>query len=345
VGGEEGRGNGERMSNYIYGVIQTEKEKNFGPIGIGGGDEVYTVRHEGLAAVVSDSLPPDLTTLTKEEVVRYLFTHQAVIEKVMKEHTIIPLKFGTTASGVEETKRILERGYPKFKDTLKAMEGKVELDVVATWNKDMVFKDISQEEEIIKFKQSLSSQSSAEEKVKLGQMVEAHLSKRKEMLAPEIIGALSEVAHDFCLHDTLDATMLINAAFLTSKQEQVTFDQKLDEIDKEYEGRINFRRVGPLPPYSFSTVEVKRVNFEKIERARKVLGLEEEATPSQIKEAYWNLSSKYHPDKHPGDTEIQKRFEDISKAYDLLFDYSQGETCSFREKDDFIKVDIVRIGE
>jgi len=334
------------VSNYIYGVIQAETEKNFGPIGIGGGDEVYTVLYHGLAAVVSDSLPPTLTTLTKEEIVRYLFNHQSVVEKVMKEHTIIPLKFGTTANSVEETKRILDRGYLKFKDALKAMEGKVELDVVATWNKNTVFKDISQDEEIIKFKQGLGPQPSAEDKVKLGRMVEAQLSKRKEMLAPEIINALAEVAQDFCLHGTLDATMLINAAFLTLKREQENFDQRLDEIDKKYEGRINFRRVGPLPPYSFSTAEVKKAEFVEIEKARNLLALGEEATSSQIKQAYWSLSSEYHPDKHPGDTEIQKRFEDISKAYELLAEYCQEERCSFRGKDvnNFIKVDIIRIG-
>lgn len=335
------------MSNYMYGVIQADGERDFGPIGIGAGDKVYTIPHRGLAAVVSDSLPPSLTTLPKEEVVRYLFTHQAVVEKVMKKHTIIPLKFGTVAVSTEEVEETLEKGYPKFNDALRTMEGKVELDVVATWNKDSVFKDISREEEIIRFKQSLGPQPSAEGKVKLGQLVEDCLNKKKEALAPEIIAALAEVAEDFCLHDTLDATMIINTAFLVPKDKQEAFDQKLDEVDQKCEGKLNFRRVGPLPPYSFSTAGVKKAEFEEIDAARKILGLGEEATPAQIKETYWNLSSEYHPDKHPGDAETQKRFEDISKAYETLSDYCQGERCSFREKDvkDFIKVEIVRIGK
>ena len=334
------------MSNYIYGVIQTEKGKNFGPIGIGGGDEVYTIIYLDVAAVVSDSLPAALTTLPKEEIVRYLFAHQSVIEKVMKEHTIIPLKFGTTVGSAEEVKEILEKGYPKFKDALEAMAGKVEFDVVATWNKDSVFKDISQEEEIIRFKQSIGPQPSAEDKVKLGQMVEGFLSNRKETLAPEIIGALAEVSEDFRLHDTLDATMIVNTAFLIQKANQEALDRRLDEIDRKYDGRLNFRQVGPLPPYSFSTVEVKKAEFGEIGRAREILGLSQEATLSQIKEAYWNLSSEYHPDKHPGDAAIRKRFEDVSWAYELLTEYCWGEGCSFREKDagDFVKVDLVGIG-
>lgn len=335
------------MSNYIYGVIETDREKEFGLLGITGGDKVYTISYRDLAAVVSDSLPPSLTSITKEEIVSYLFAHQSVIEKVMKEHTVVPLKFGSTAASAEEVEKILEKGYAKFKDALKAMDNKVELDVVATWNKDLVFKDLSQEEQIVKFRQGLGPQPSTQDKVKLGRMVEAILNKRRGKLAPEIIDALGQVAQELCLHDTLDATMLINTAFLASKEKLETFDQKLDEIDKKYEGRLNFRRVGPLPPYSFSTAEVKKAELGEIYKARNLLGLGEEATPSQIKQAYWNLSSEHHPDKHPGDAEIQERFEDISKAYELLAEYCQGERCSFREKDvkDFVKVNIVRIGK
>lgn len=333
-------------SHYIYGVIQSEKERNFGPIGIAGGDEVYTILYRDLAPVVSDSLPPALTALATEEVLRYLFAHQSVIEKVMNDHTVIPFKFGTTASSSEEVGRILERGYANLKDALKSMEGKVELDVVATWNKDLAFKDISREEEIIKFKQGLGPQPSSEDKVKLGRIVEAFLTKRKGKLAAEIIDALSQVALDFCLHDTAGAAMIINGAFLIPMERLEDFDQRLEEIDKRHEGRLDFRRLGPLPPYSFSTIEVKKAEFGEIDKARNLLGLGKEATPSQIKEAYWKLSSEHHPDKHPDDGEIQKRFEDISKACELLREYCQGERCSFGEKDvnDFIKVDIVRIG-
>jgi len=334
------------VSNYIYGVIQTEKGKNFGPIGFGGRDEVYTIIYLDLAAVVSDSLPAPLATFPKEEIVRYLFAHQAVIERIMREHTIIPLKFGTTAGSAEEVKGILEKGYPKFKDALEAMEGKVEFDVVAIWNKDSVFKDISQEEEIIRFKQSLGPQPSAEDRVKLGRMVEGFLSKKKELLAPEIIAALAEVSEDFRLHDTLDATMIINTAFLIQKAGQEAFDQRLDEIDRTYDGRLNFRQVGPLPPYSFGTVEVKKADLEEIVRASKILGLSQEATLSQIKEAYWNLSSECHPDKHPGDVAVRKRFEDVSWAYQLLAEYCGGERFSSQKKDAraFVKVDLVGVG-
>jgi len=331
------------MSKYIYGIIQTDRHRGFGPIGIAGGDEVYTVLHSDVAAVVSDSCPLMLTTMATEELVRHLFKHQSIIEKVMQEHTVIPLKFGTAADSVEEVAAILEKGYQRFKDALEAMQDKVEMDVVATWNKDMVLKDISQEEEIVRLREDLGLRPSMEAKVKLGQIVEALLDRKKDALAPEIVDELAGLACDFRLHDTPDASMVINVAFLAQKTEMEAFDRKLEEIDRRYDGRLNFKRIGPLPPYSFSTVTVKKAEFGEIDRARRILGLGEEATRSQVKETYWNLSTEYHPDKHPGDAEVQRRFEEISGAYGLLAEYCRGNGGSFREEDvrQFIKVDIV----
>ena len=38
---------------YVYCIIETNEPRSFGPMGIGGrGDDVYTVHHKGLAAVV-----------------------------------------------------------------------------------------------------------------------------------------------------------------------------------------------------------------------------------------------------------------------------------------------------
>lgn len=335
------------MTIHIYCVIEALNRESFGFPGVDGRGEVYAITCRDLAAVVSQSQLPGLTTLPKEELVRCLFAHQSVIEKVMRNYTVIPVKFGTTASSAQEVERMLDKGYGRLKDALNAMEGRIELDVAATWNKELVLKDVSREEEIVRFRADIGLRPTAEDKLKLGQMVESCLNRRKEMLAPEIVAALAEVAEDSCPHDTPDVAMIVNAAFLTEKAGQERFDHRLDEIDREYEGRLNFRRVGPLPPYSFCTAAVTTADVEEITTARHVLGLGVEATPSRIKEAYWDLSAAHHPDRYPDDPEIQERYAAIAKAYQVLNRYCSGDLCSFREEDVrvYIDVDIVRIGK
>ena len=51
-----------------------------------------------------------------------------------------------------------------------------------------------------------------------------------------------------------------------------------------------------------------------------VLGVAKTASEAEIKKAFRALAKKHHPDKHAGDAAAQKRFQEISGAYDILGD-------------------------
>ena len=57
----------------------------------------------------------------------------------------------------------------------------------------------------------------------------------------------------------------------------------------------------------------------------KALGVSEDASESDIKKAYRKLSRKYHPDLNPGDAAAEKKFKEISEAYDVLSEKKQRE--------------------
>ena len=51
-----------------------------------------------------------------------------------------------------------------------------------------------------------------------------------------------------------------------------------------------------------------------------VLGVDRDASDSEIKKAYRKLAIQYHPDKNPGDHDAEERFKEISEAYEVLAD-------------------------
>jgi molecular chaperone DnaJ/curved DNA-binding protein len=51
-----------------------------------------------------------------------------------------------------------------------------------------------------------------------------------------------------------------------------------------------------------------------------VLGVDEDASPEEIKKAYRDLARKHHPDRNPDDPNAEETFKKIQKAYSILSD-------------------------
>ncbi|MBI3026643.1 DnaJ domain-containing protein [Candidatus Woesearchaeota archaeon] len=57
--------------------------------------------------------------------------------------------------------------------------------------------------------------------------------------------------------------------------------------------------------------------MEKAKDYYKILGVNKNATKEQIKEAYWSLAKKYHPDRNKSDDATEK-FKEVNEAYSFL---------------------------
>lgn len=246
-----------KEGKYIYCIIATAVAKTFGSIGIGGrGDELYTICFKDIAAVVSNS-PIIRYTISREN----MLAHEKAIEEVMKEHTVLPVRFATIAEDEEKVKKILEKEYSKFKDLLNKMKDKKELGLKAIFKEDVIYKDILEkykEIRILKEKvASLPSEKTYFKKAEIGKMVEAALQKEKEIYKKDILNTLSALAAEVKSISSYYELMIINAAFLVEKYKEAEFDQKVNEIEAKYSSKLKLKYIGKVPPFNFVNLVIE----------------------------------------------------------------------------------------
>lgn len=254
---------------YIYCIVETKQERNFGPIGIGDrGDEVLTIGYNDISMVVSNH-PMTKLVVSREN----LIAHEKVIEQVMQEFdSVLPVRFCTIAASADEIRNLLDRRYREFKNLLKNMDHKVELGVKGIWkNMELIFKEIAEEnKEIKRAKERIQNKGGmggfsnvVQAKMEIGKMVEQSLAKKKEKEAQEIVDFLRRTSFEYKLNKTVGDEMFMNAAFLVDKGREKEFDNIMDDLSEEYKDRIKFMYAGPLPVFNFVNIVIYPEEWEK----------------------------------------------------------------------------------
>ena len=124
-----------KEGKYIYCITEASAPGSFGPLGIGGrGDPVHTVCCGDVAAVVSNA------QIKKYRVSREnTLAHEKVIETVMSDRAVLPVRFATVTEDEEKVMNVLKAEYDEFRELLRSMKGKVELGVKAVFKADAVY--------------------------------------------------------------------------------------------------------------------------------------------------------------------------------------------------------------
>jgi hypothetical protein len=246
------------QGQYLYAIVATNEEKRFGHIGIGDqNSEVYTVCYGDIGAVISDS-PIFQYPVTRANTI----AHQKVMEEVMKQYPMLPVRFGTIGEGIELIKdKVLNARYNELKGLLKYVEDKIELGLKALWtNTEALFREIVDENKDIRLlRDRLMSRavSGQQNQVQLGEMVKKALETKKEHEEKAILGLLKDLWVEHKTNNVFGDQMVTNSAFLVQKDREKAFDDVMDRLTTKYNGKMKFKYVGPVPPCNFVEIVVK----------------------------------------------------------------------------------------
>ena len=165
----------EKQGKYIYGIIVSNSENSFDRCWLMANERICVIAYRDIAAIISDSEVVDYTHLRKDILAKQLVKHQMIIEGIMPQYAIIPMRLGTFAIDEAEVKDILSKGYGLIKEIIPKISDKIEIDLVATWSDfTATIKDAGEVKEIKEFKEELLRSSKGitiDDQMKIGFML------------------------------------------------------------------------------------------------------------------------------------------------------------------------------
>lgn len=244
---------------YLYGVIRSRQEERFGRIGIWKDrPEVFSIVVRDIACVVS---PWEEETVPATA--QYAQAHEQVLLSVFERFTVLPFEFGTVAPDAEMVKKLLRSHLQRFRIALRKLEGKVEIQLIASWHTmQQIFEEILKEHHaIVRYRREIlrkPADQTYHDRIQIGKMVAEALSHKKAQEAEAIAEGLRRQAVErVVLEDPIGDAMVLRAFCLVRKDRVAMFEHKLRSLDERFTGRLDWKYAGPFPCYHFVQVPLK----------------------------------------------------------------------------------------
>ena len=246
------------QGEYIYGIVEEPQFRRLSVLGVGETD-VYTINQERIAAVVSDTKFSEIDPTRKN-----VQSHTIVQEKLLKEYNLLPMGFGMVAASEGEVRRLLEDNYDGLLGELRRLAGKIEVELKVFWEQEAVVKELQGENaELSRLKAKINTASSPVEVQNLlstaGKLVESIVRDWKTKYAELVYAILQELSCEAKMNNPVGIKNLLNASFLIDKSHESEFKEQVYKLDTKFQGKMNFKYVGPLPPYNFVNLKLEPV--------------------------------------------------------------------------------------
>jgi Gas vesicle synthesis protein GvpL/GvpF len=239
---------------YVYGIVRSIDSPNQPGPGLFGMPVRFLTR-EGLTAIISAVEGP--VPGRRED----LLAHHQVLEELAQRATVLPLRFGTVFDSEEELiLELLVRRRPAIEKLFRELEGTAEVTVKAIFEEEAVMREILAEQPAIRRlserTRSLPEDATYFARVRLGELVAGALEVKRERTAYEILASLSPAAMNVSRSDPPTEYTALSASFLVARDHLDAFCREVGKVESSFGGTLRFRVTGPLPPYSFTSLEL-----------------------------------------------------------------------------------------
>jgi len=250
---------------YFYAVVPASAvPKDLGDVPGVEDTPLYAITSGELSAVVSDV--PIQGELRPER--KHLAAHQQVIDRMgQSSSAVLPVAFGTIADSGDGVRSLLETYQKDLSEQVKKVEGKLELGVRVTYgaSKPDVFQFLLTSNPELRAARDafaqLGREPTREEKIELGEKVDAQLSALRDEYTQRLEQALGAFAE--CKRkNPRNEREFVNLAVLVPADKRADVDAAVEAAAKELPDSFVVEQLGPYPAYDFVDLHLKAVQGE-----------------------------------------------------------------------------------
>ncbi|OVE83242.1 GvpL/GvpF family gas vesicle protein [Natronolimnobius baerhuensis] len=182
-------------NRYVYGIIDGDEPVEFETDAVAGADEIYTVSHRRIGAVVSD-----IDTTDPEETDEDAQRHDDVLREIMETdggRSIVPMQFGMAFESDRTLKNVLRGARPAFRRAINDIDGRVELGLKVVRDEDAEVDDAA--------------------------------------IDDAVADALEPIAAQSVPNDLFSDRLVLNRSYLVDRDERETFDDAVADLEEEYD--------------------------------------------------------------------------------------------------------------
>ncbi|MFF5563032.1 GvpL/GvpF family gas vesicle protein [Streptomyces sp. NPDC012623] len=236
------------MPTYIYAITAADHPLRLeGLNGVGDPPSALrTVRTGALGAVVSDT-PPGLRAKRRD-----LVAHQSVLDRLMADGAVLPMRFGLVGPDDDQVLTVLEAERDGYTARLAELDGCLEYNLKVARAEESLLREVLAESEEVRRLNEYTRQNpgAQDEKMRLGERLSQEIETRQSALAGDMLDVLTPLAERSSAADPSKAHFL-NVSFLVKRDGAAAFSQAVYEESERRGDDYEFTLSGPLPPYSF----------------------------------------------------------------------------------------------
>jgi len=196
------------------------------------------------------SFAPDkeLAAATPDE--ENLWKHEAVLEALMPDHSVLPLRFGSILAGESALLPLMHEKYASFSANLQRVQGCVELSLHVKLQSATNQSPVISNAAVTRCRAPVMSGKDYIQILLKVRQQEQDLHQQIETQIGEHLHNLDLLATEKNHTISLTPYPTLKAAYLLAQQKVILFRQEVENL-AEFHPNLHFTLTGPWPPYSF----------------------------------------------------------------------------------------------